>query len=70
MHPSASASGRIDVNPAILGGRPFIRDTRLFVEFLRGLLDSGWSASRILDVYQYLDEADLAELGRGSRKGT
>jgi uncharacterized protein (DUF433 family) len=50
---------RIAVDPAILGGKPFIRDTRLTVEFLQGLLATGWSPSRILDVYQYLKDEDL-----------
>lgn len=63
MNPASPASGRIDVNPAILGGKPFIRDTRLSVEFLQGLLANGWSPSRILDVYQYLDDLDLAAMG-------
>ena len=63
MHPVSPASGRIDVNPAILGGKPFIRDTRLSVEFLQGLLATGWSSSRILEVYQYLEDSDLAAMG-------
>jgi uncharacterized protein (DUF433 family) len=60
---------RIDVNPAILGGKPFIRDTRLSVEFLQCLLDTGWSSERILEVYQYLEEGDLQAMagGEGSR---
>jgi uncharacterized protein (DUF433 family) len=66
--PSASrASDRIDVNPAILGGKHFIRDTRLTVEFLKGLLATGWSPSRILDVYQYLKDEDLEAMGLGDR---
>lgn len=66
MTPVSRISGRIDVNPAILGGKPFIRDTRLSVEFLQGLLASGWSPSRILDVYQYLDDLDLAAMAAGT----
>jgi uncharacterized protein (DUF433 family) len=65
MNSATKASGRIESNPAILGGKPFIRDTRLSVEFLRGLLATGWSTSRILEVYQYLDAADLAAMGLG-----
>lgn len=63
MNPASPASGRIESNPAILGGKPFIRDTRLSVEFLQGLLATGWSPSRILEVYQYLEDADMAALG-------
>ena len=51
---------RIETNPAVLGGKPYIRDTRLSVEFLQGLLATGWSRSRILDVYQYLADDDLS----------
>ena len=63
MHSVSSASGRIKTDPAILGGKPFIRDTRLSVEFLQGLMATGWSPTRILEVYQYLDDADLAAMG-------
>lgn len=55
---------RIDVNPANLGGKPFIRDTRLSVEFLQCLLETGWSPERILEVYQYLEEGDLQAMPR------
>jgi uncharacterized protein (DUF433 family) len=51
---------RIETDPAVLGGKPYIRDTRLSVEFLQGLLATGWSRSRILDVYQYLADDDLS----------
>src|SRR5947209_2020127 len=59
MNSAPRESARIESNPAILGGRPFIRDTRLSVDFLRGLMATGWSPARILDVYQYLEAADL-----------
>ena len=51
---------RIETDPAVLGGKPYVRDTRLSVEFLQGLLATGWSRSRILDVYQYLADDDLS----------
>lgn len=57
-------SERIRLDPAVLAGRPHIRDTRLSVEFLQGLLATGWSTARILDVYQYLDAEDLRAVGR------
>jgi uncharacterized protein (DUF433 family) len=64
MNEASPGTGRIDVNPAILGGKPFIRDTRLSVEFLQCLLETGWSAERILEVYQYLEEGDLSAMQR------
>ena len=65
MNSSAPESGRIHTHPSILGGKPYIRDTRLSVEFLQGLMATGWSPSRILEVYQYLDSEDLKALGVG-----
>ncbi|MDB5105221.1 MAG: hypothetical protein JWP91_2910 [Fibrobacteres bacterium] len=60
---SPATSGRIETDPSVLGGKPYIRDTRLSVEFLQGLLATGWSASRILEVYQYLADEDLQAMG-------
>ena len=59
----SAESSRVTANPAVLGGKPFIRDTRLSVEFLQGLIATGWSPSRILDVYQYLQAEDLQAMG-------
>ncbi|MEO6096286.1 MAG: DUF433 domain-containing protein [Fibrobacteria bacterium] len=61
--PTATVNLRIESDPNVLGGKPYIRDTRLSVEFLRGLMANGWTTSRILDVYQYLAEDDLKALG-------
>ena len=61
--PQTAASSRIETDPSVLGGKPFIRDTRLSVEFLQGLLATGWSPSRILEVYQYLADEDLSAMG-------
>ncbi|MEO7424930.1 MAG: DUF433 domain-containing protein [Fibrobacteria bacterium] len=60
-------SSRIVAHPSVLGGKPFIKNTRLSVEFLQGLLSSGWSPARILDVYQYLEAEDLHALGTEAR---
>jgi uncharacterized protein (DUF433 family) len=61
--PTASKNLRIESDPSVLGGKPYIRDTRLSVEFLQGLMATGWTTSRILDVYQYLADDDLKALG-------
>jgi uncharacterized protein (DUF433 family) len=58
---------RIVTYPTVLGGKPFIKDTRLSVEFLQGLLSTGWSPARILDVYQYLQAEDLQAMGSEAR---
>jgi uncharacterized protein (DUF433 family) len=58
-----SNADRIETDPEVLGGRPYIRDTRLSVEFLQGLIATGWSPARILEVYQYLNAEDLQAMG-------
>ena len=67
---AAPAAGRIDIDPGVLGGKPYIKDTRLSVEFLQGLMATGWSPSRILEVYQYLAAEDLAALGAAPKRAT
>jgi uncharacterized protein (DUF433 family) len=44
----------IHSDPAILVGKPVIRGTRLGVEFLAGLLASGWTDRQILGSYPQL----------------
>ena len=50
---------RIHVDPAICGGRPHIRGTRVRVSDILDLLASGVSRSDILVDYPYLSEDDL-----------
>lgn len=50
---------RIESDPAICGGRPRVKGTRLTVEFLLGLKATGWSEAMILDGYPHLHEEDL-----------
>jgi uncharacterized protein (DUF433 family) len=61
--PAPAPNDRIEADPGILGGKPYIRGTRLSVEFLQGLMATGWSVSRILEVYQYLSPDDVQALG-------
>ncbi len=49
----------IESDPAICGGRPHIKGTRLAVEFMLGLMAAGWSEVQILDSYPHIGEADL-----------
>jgi uncharacterized protein (DUF433 family) len=44
----------IHADPEVLGGKPVVRDTRLAVDFLLGLLAEGWSAEQVLDNYPQL----------------
>lgn len=58
--PSSAAHGDpIQTDPAILSGKPFVRGTRLTVEFLQGLLATGWTREAIREVYPYVSPADI-----------
>jgi uncharacterized protein (DUF433 family) len=50
---------RITSDPEILGGKPIIRDTRISVEFVLGLLASGLTEEEILKDYPHLAVEDI-----------
>ena len=50
---------RVHIDPAICGGRPHIRGTRVRVSDILELLANGVNSSDILADYPYLSEADL-----------
>jgi uncharacterized protein (DUF433 family) len=52
---------RIVLDPNILAGKPVIRDTRLSVEFIIGLLADGWSEEDILGNYPGLTREDILD---------
>jgi len=39
---------RIEINQAVLTGKPIVKGTRLAVEFIIDLLANGWSEGQIL----------------------
>lgn len=41
-------------DPAILGGKPIVRGTRLAVEFILGLFADGWTQDQVLESYPTL----------------
>jgi uncharacterized protein (DUF433 family) len=47
----------IHSDPEILCGKQVVRGTRLSVEFLRSLVDAGWTDEQILDSYPHLTRA-------------
>ncbi len=49
----------IGVDPAIQGGKPVVKGTRLTVEFLLGLLAEGWTAEKLRTNYPQLTEEGL-----------
>jgi uncharacterized protein (DUF433 family) len=50
----------IVLDPAILGGKPVVRGTRLSVEFIIGLMADGWSEADIIANYSGLSREDIA----------
>jgi uncharacterized protein (DUF433 family) len=52
-------STHIAADPAVLGGKPVVRGTRLGVEFVLGLLASGWTAEQVMASYPQLTAESL-----------
>jgi len=50
---------RITVDPQRMHGRPCIRDLRITVADILGLMSAGQSRESILGDYPYLEEADI-----------
>jgi len=50
---------RITLSPDVLAGKPVVRGTRLSVEFVIGLLASGWTEPDILSNYPNLTHDDI-----------
>jgi uncharacterized protein (DUF433 family) len=52
---------RITQDPAIMGGKPCIRGSRVTVGAIVGQIGSGRSIEAILDDYPYLEREDIAQ---------
>jgi uncharacterized protein (DUF433 family) len=52
---------RISHDPAVMGGKPYIRGLRITVGTVVGLMASGSSRERILQAYPQLEAADIDE---------
>ena len=52
---------RISFDPAVMGGKPCIRGTRVTVGTIVGLLAAGRSIDQVLQAYPYLEEPDIRE---------
>jgi len=50
---------RITLDPKVLLGKPVIRDTRLSVEFVIGLIADGWNEAEILANYPGITREDV-----------
>lgn len=52
---------RITFDPAVMGGKPCIRGTRVTVGTIVGLIAAGRSVDEVLDAYPYLEREDIRE---------
>ncbi len=50
---------RITMDPTVMGGKPCLRGLRVTVGLVTGLVASGTSFAEILQLYPYLEEADI-----------
>ena len=51
--------GRITLDPAVMGGKACIRNLRVSVGTVVGLLAAGRSPDEILEAYPYLEREDI-----------
>ncbi|WP_394996304.1 DUF433 domain-containing protein [Emticicia sp.] len=54
-----NSRNRIEINPAILVGKPVIKGTRLSVQFIVGLLAHGETIDSIIEEYNYISKEDI-----------
>ena len=52
-------SGRIEINPAVMLGKPVVRNTRIPVELLLRKLAEGATIEELLDAYPRLSREDI-----------
>jgi uncharacterized protein (DUF433 family) len=51
---------RITIDPAVLAGKPVIRNSRLSVDFILGLLGQDWTEADIISNYPGVTHDDIA----------
>jgi uncharacterized protein (DUF433 family) len=51
--------GRITVRPQVFGGKPIVRDLRIAVEHILGMLAAGDTSQKILEEYPFLEPEDI-----------
>jgi uncharacterized protein (DUF433 family) len=54
-----NANGRIEINPAVMQGKPVIKGTRIPVELLLRKLGEGATERDLLDAYPNLTVTDI-----------
>jgi uncharacterized protein (DUF433 family) len=58
----------IESNPEILGGKPVVKGTRIAVELILEMVQSGYSMDEIVSEYPHLKRDDLIELVRLAKR--
>lgn len=51
---------RISVDPAVCGGKPTIRGTRIMVRNILGMIAGGYTIERVLEAYPELAREDVS----------
>lgn len=59
MTSNTDLRSRITARPGVFGGKPIIRDMRISVEIVLGLLAKGVSTDAILEDYSELEPDDI-----------
>lgn len=59
METNAETMARITVRPDVFGGKPIIRDLRIAVEHILGMLAAGDTPEKILEEYPMLERDDI-----------
>jgi uncharacterized protein (DUF433 family) len=54
-----TAADRITRNPAVMGGKPCIRNLRVTVGTIAGLVAAGKTREEILKLYPYIEPDDI-----------
>ncbi len=54
-----SENPRITLDPTVLAGKPVVRNTRLSVEFIIGLMAEGWAEADIIANYPGVTHEDI-----------
>ena len=49
----------IDRDPAVLGGKPKLRGTRLCVDLILGRLGEGWAADQLRQAYPHITDEQI-----------
>ena len=63
-----TVTGRIEVNPRVMLGKPVIRGTRVTVELILRKLSEGATEAELLDAYPRLTRDDIrAAIGYAAR---